>query len=104
MASDVLHDALVGWVAGEEKTSSFISSLISHLSKEDATKLICMFLRAEPEWLEENVSANEAIGALEEAMRLNDWTEMLQIMTVLDTIKIDEVMRIWQTVKDYSRE
>lgn len=99
IGSDILHDALVDWVGKGEKTSSFINSLLTKLSVEDATRLICMFLHVESEWLEKNSSAEESFAVLEEAIKLNDWTEVLQMMVILDTIKIDEVMNLWQMVK-----
>jgi len=98
-SSDILHDALVDWVTYGENTYSFVASLLSRLGKEDVTKFISIFLRREPEWLEENVTANEAFKALEEAARLNDWTEILQTLVILDTLKLDEIMQLWQMAK-----
>ena len=99
MGSDILHDALVDWVSKGEKTSSFVDSLLTKLDIEDATKLICMFLHVEPEWLKEYSSAEESFAALGEAIKLNDWTEMLQMIVILDTIRLDEVLKLWQMVK-----
>ena len=83
----------------KRQTQSFVISLISRLDKEDATKIICMFLHMDKEWLDENVSADEAFEALREAIKLNDWSDVLQILVILDTIKIEEVMQLWQTVQ-----
>lgn len=99
MSSDILHDALVDWVGRGEETSSFVNSLLTNLNVEDARRLICMFLHTESEWLEQSSSADEIFGALKEAIKLNDWTEILQMMVVLDTIKVDEVMQLWQMVQ-----
>jgi hypothetical protein len=99
MSSDVLHDALVAWVGAGEETSSFLMALLSKLDRQDAIKCICMFLHLEPNWLEENVSATETFGALSKAVRLNDWSGILQVLVILDTLKMDEVMQLWQMVK-----
>jgi hypothetical protein len=98
LGSDVLHTALMAWAATGE-TSSFIMSLVAALDKEVATKLVCMFLHVEPEWLEENASADEVFDALGKAIRLNDWSGVLQVMVVLDTLKMDEVIEQWQMAK-----
>jgi len=99
MSSDVLHDALVSWVSHDEDIYSFVVYLLSKLSKEDATKIVCTFLHVEPEWLEKNATADEGFSAVKEAIRLNDWSEILQAMMVLDTIGMDEVVRLWQTME-----
>lgn len=98
MGSDVLHDALVDWVESET-TRSFTLSLLNKLDKEQVTKLICTFLHLEPNWLEENATAQETFGALEQAIKLNDWSGILQILVILDTLKMDEVIQLWQAMK-----
>jgi hypothetical protein len=98
MSSDVLHDALVAWVKNED-TYNFIASLLAHLPKEDALKLIPMFLHVDEDWLNENASADEAYEALKQSVRLNDWSDMIQAMIVLDTVKFEEVVELWQMVK-----
>lgn len=100
LASDVLHEALVGWVEGGEDAYSFVSSLMSELPKEKALEVIFIFLHTTPRWMEENnVSADEAYKVLKEAVGLNDWSEILQAMIILDTIKVDEVMDMLSLLK-----
>ena len=100
LASDVLHEALVGWVAGGEDAYSFVSSLMSELPQEKALGVVFIFLHTTPEWMEENdVSADEAYRVLKEAVRLNNWSEILQAMVILDTIKVDEVMDMLSLLK-----
>ena len=95
MSTDVLHDALMVWANKGGGTYSFVAPLVSKLDKEQALQLICLFLHVTPGWLEENdVYANEAYAALKEAVRLNDWSEILQAMVVLDTINIEEVLEL----------
>jgi len=98
MSSDTLHEALTAW-AMHEDPYSFISVLLNHLSKEDALRLIPMFLHVEREWLEENTTPDEVYEAFKEAVRLNNWSEILQAMLALDTIRFKEIMELWQTVK-----
>ena len=98
ISGDVLHEALVDWVSKEE-TSAFVLSILSKLDKEKVTKLICMFLHVEPEWLEENASANETFEALRQAIGLNNWADVLQVLVILDTLRMEEVIQLWQTVK-----
>ena len=98
MASDVLHDALVTWVS-QKDTYSFLTVLLNHIDKEDALRLIPMFLHVDREWLDENATADEAYEAFKQAVRLNDWSDMLQAMIVLDTIRFEEIVTLWQTVK-----
>lgn len=94
MASDVIHEALTAWAVKQE-AYSFVASVMSNLPKEDALRVMYLFLRTTPEWLEENyVSADEAYEALREAVKLNDWSEMLQTMMVLDTIRAEEIMQV----------
>lgn len=94
----MLHDALSAW-ATKQDAYSFVSVLLNHLTHEDALKLIPMFLHVEKEWLEENTTADEVYEAFKEAVGLNDWSEILQAMIVLDTIQFEEIIKLWQTVK-----
>jgi len=99
MSSDILHDALVDWVGKGEENYSFVGSLLTSLPKDEAIKLMCIFLHLEPEWIEQNSTADEAFIAFKEAVKLNDWSEMLQMMVILDTVRISEVMQLWQMVQ-----
>lgn len=98
MGSDVLHDALTAWVMHED-TYAFISVLLNHLDKEDALRLIPMFLHVDAGWLEENTTPDEVYEAFKKAVRLNDWSEILQAAMVLDTVRLEEIMQLWQTVR-----
>lgn len=98
MSSDVLHEALTAW-AMHEDTYAFVSVLLNHLDKENALRLIPMFLHVEREWLEENTTPDETYEAFKEAVQLNNWSEILQTMMALDTIRFEEIMNLWQTVK-----
>jgi len=98
MSSDVLHDALMGW-AGTGDTYSFISILLNKLDKEQALQLIPMFLHVDREWIEKHTTVDEVYEAFKETVRLNDWSEILQTMLVLDTIKLDEVIELCQMAK-----
>lgn len=98
MSSDVLHTALIAW-ATKQDTYSFMTVLLNNLSKEDAIKLALLFLPVDQEWLEKHTTPDELYGVVKESVNLNDWSEILQAMIVLDTIQFEEIVKLWQTVK-----
>lgn len=98
MSSDVLHDALVFWVTNKD-TYSFLTVLLNHIDKGKALKLIPLFLHVDADWLNKNASVDEAYQAFKQAVRLNDWSDMLQALIVLDTVRFEEIIALWQTVK-----
>lgn len=98
MSSDVLHDALVAWVTSGKDLYRFSQSLIAHLGKEDALRIVYMFLHVSSEQLV-GITADEGVDLLNRAVRLNDLGDLLQTMVILDTVKIDEALQLWQSVK-----
>jgi hypothetical protein len=98
MASDALHEGLTAW-AMKPDSYTFVSVLLNHIDKEDALRLIPMFLHVDRKWLEENTTPDEVYAAFKQAVSLNNWQEIFQTMMVLDTVRFEEIMALWQTVK-----
>lgn len=98
MASDVLHEGLRAW-ASKPDSYSFVTVLLNHIDKEDALRLIPMFLHVDRQWLEENTTPDEVYEAFKQAVSLNDWQGIFQAMVTMDTIGLEEIMAVWQTVK-----
>jgi len=98
LASDVLHTALMAW-ATKQETYSLVTVLLNNLDKEDAIQVMMLFLPVGRDWLEEHTTPDELYEVVKESVNLNNWSEILQSMIVLDMFKFDEVMDLWQTVK-----
>lgn len=98
MSSDVLHDALVAWVTNDKDLYRFSQSLMTHLKQEGAVRIVRMFLHVSPEQLV-GITGDEGFELLKKAIKLNDLGDLLQTMMVLDTVKVDEVLQLWQTME-----
>lgn len=95
MSSDVLHDALVAWVTSKQDLYRFSQSLMTHLKQEDAVRVVRMFLHVSSEQLA-GITGDEGFELLKKAIKLNNLGDLLQTMMVLDTVKVDEVLQLWQ--------
>ena len=98
ISADVLHTALMAW-AVKQDTYSLVTVLLNNLDKEDAIRIMMLFLPVDRDWLEEHTTPDELYEVVKESVNLNDWSEILQSMIVLDMFKFNEVMELWQTVK-----